>query len=103
MKNRKVLLAGLTLMLLSPLANADLAKAGHEVKESAVEAAKKTAQVGREIGHATAETAKAVGHAVADGARKGYHATRDALSDGTSSHSNPPADEAKGREPNQSN
>ncbi|HJW24466.1 MAG TPA: hypothetical protein VJ576_06160 [Rhodocyclaceae bacterium] len=76
--------------LASPLANADLAKAGNEVKESAVEAAKKTAQVGREVGHATAETAKSVGHAVADGARKAYQATREAVSDTDSSRPNKP-------------
>lgn len=94
MKNRNVLVAGVILMLLSPLANADLEKAGHEIKETAVDVAKKTAEVGREIGHATVETAKSVGHAVADGARKGYQATRQAVSDGSSSHSNQPADDA---------
>lgn len=88
MKNRSVLFAGLIFMLVSPLANADLAKAGHEVKESAVDAAKKTAQVGREIGHATAETARNVGHAVADGARKGYHATKQAVTGEESPRSN---------------
>lgn len=88
MKNRSLLFAGLFLMMLSPLAKADLAKAGHEIKETAVDVAKKTAEVGREIGHATAETAKAVGHAVADGARKGYQATKQAVS-GDSAPSRP--------------
>lgn len=92
MKNRSVSFAGLIFMLLSPLANADLAKAGHEVKETAVDVAKKTAQVGREIGHATADTAKSVGHAVADGARKGYQATREAVSNATSSRPSEPSD-----------
>lgn len=89
MKNRSVLFAGLIFMVFSPLAKADLAKAGQEVKETAVEVAKKTAQVGREIGRATAETAKSVGHAVADGARKGYEATRQAVRDGDGTSSPP--------------
>ncbi|MGE5469923.1 MAG: hypothetical protein ACM3X0_03890 [Bacteroidota bacterium] len=88
MKNLNILIAGFLLMLLSPLANADLAKAGHEIKETAVDVAHKTAQVGRKVGHATAETAKSVGHTVADGARKGYHATKEVVSNTTSSHSN---------------
>lgn len=97
MKNHSVWFVGLVFMLLSPLANADLAKAGQEIKETAVDVAKKTAQVGREIGHATAETAKAVGHAVADGARKGYQATKQAVNSGAPSSPDQSAEGAKDR------
>lgn len=92
MKRYGALFFFLISILASPVANADLAKAGNEVKETAVEVAKKTAEVGREVGHATAETAKSVGHAVADGARKVYKTTREAVSDTDSSRPNKPAE-----------
>lgn len=84
MIKKRSALIGLTLALISPWAMADLGKAGHEIKESAVEAVDKTVEVSKEIGHATAETAKSVGHAVANGARKGYRATREAISGNSS-------------------
>lgn len=90
MKNRSVVFAGLVSLLVSPLANADLAKAGHEIKETAVDVAHKAAQVGQEIGHATAETAKSVGHAVTENARKGYQAVRGAVTDPAPSPNSPP-------------
>lgn len=96
-KNRIVLCTSLALMVASPLAMADLGKAGHEIKESAVEAADKTVEVGKEIGHATVETAKSVGHAVANGARKGYRATREAISGSSSS---PASSNNKSDDPN---
>lgn len=84
MKNRKLMLAGAVFLLLSPMARADLAQAGHEIKESAVHAARTTGEVARQVGHATAEAAKAVGHDVADAARKGYEATRRVVEKATS-------------------
>jgi hypothetical protein len=75
-KVHRILLTGLVLAGLSPLAAADLAQTGQEIKQDAKQAAHKTAKVAKEVGHATAHAAKTVGHDVADAARKGYKATK---------------------------
>lgn len=79
MKAHRILLTGLVLAGLSPLAAADLAQTGQDIKKDAKQAAHKTAEVAKEVGHATAHAAKTVGHDVADATRKGYKATKKVL------------------------
>jgi hypothetical protein len=78
-KFQTLLLAASLSLTLSPLAEADVPQAAHEVKETTVHMARKTGEAAKDAGHATAHAAKVVAHGVANTAREGYYATRRAV------------------------
>jgi hypothetical protein len=66
------LFATLALALASPFAHADQSEPKQGIKQDTKDAAKKTGQAARDVGHATANGARAVGHGFRDAA----HATK---------------------------
>jgi hypothetical protein len=78
-KFRTLFLVAMLSLMLSPLAEADVPQAAHNVKETTVHIARKTGDVAKDAAHATAHAAKTVAHGVASTAREGYYATKQAV------------------------
>ncbi|VVD71138.1 hypothetical protein PTE30175_00573 [Pandoraea terrae] len=79
MKIQHGLLAAFVCLMLTPLAEAGVKHAAHEVKDATVHAAKKTGGAARDAAHATGHAIKDVAHNIADKSREGYHATKRAV------------------------
>lgn len=79
MKGHKLLFAALLASMLSPLAEANVAHAAHDVKVTTVHVTRKIGEGARDAAHGTARATKAAAHAIASKTREGYHATRRAV------------------------
>jgi hypothetical protein len=76
MKKFRLLLATITLAVLTPLAHADFAEGAHQFKTDVKTAGKETGHAIGNAGHAVAHGAKTAGRAIANTTRNGYHATK---------------------------
>jgi hypothetical protein len=79
MKGYKLLFAALVASTLSPLAEANVAHAAHDVKVTTVHIARKIGEGARDAAHGTAHAASAATHGFASKVREGYHATKRAV------------------------